>query len=224
MDFKKISIAVLFGLIIISCGDKKEESVENEPLVEVDSMEVADTSEPTSFEANPTMKGWLDFYKKENPQMGMGSFELQKTTKLEMMDGTVSATYDADFDPVYTPFLIHNPSKTMYIDLDSYNWVLDDEGVAMFEADQEVNLVNLKDKTVKRIGFYGPSHRAEDAFWMNDSVFVLLENDDQNQTSFQLVNLAENTISSYLNKEPLKIREEFYNDTRLNKKGVKVLH
>ncbi|SMC35428.1 hypothetical protein [Moheibacter sediminis] len=223
MDFRKISIAVLFGLLIISCSDKKDESVESEPLIETDSAEV-DNSESMSFEQNPTMKGWLGFYKKENPDMGLGNFELQKTSKLDMMEGSVSGTFDSDFDSVYMPFLVFNPSKTMYIDLDSYNWVLDENGIAMFEADQEVNLVNLKDKTVKRIGFYGPSYWAEDAFWMNDSVFVLLENSDQNETSFQLINLQENSTSSYINTKPLKIREDFYNDLRLNRKGVKVLH
>lgn len=224
MDFRKISIAVLFGLIIISCSDKKDESVENERLVDVDSTEVTDISEPISFETNPTMKGWLDFYKKENPEMGLANFELQKTGKLETMEGTVSTIYEPDFDSVYLPFLVFNPSKTMYIDLDSYNWVPDENGNAMFEADQEVNLVNLKDKTVTRVGFYGPSYWAEDAFWMNDSVFVLLENDDQNQTGFRLINLQEKTISSYLNNQPLKVNEIFYNDLRLKKKGVEVLH
>lgn len=223
MNFRKILLVSMLSFFVISCDDKKDESVENEPLSEVDSTDVED-SESMSFEANPTMKGWLDFYKKENPEMGLANFELQKTTKLDMMDGSVSGIFDSEFDSVYMPFLVFNPSKTMYIDLDSYNWVLDKDGNAMFEADQEVNLVNLKDKSVKRIGFYGPSYWAEDAFWMNDSVFVLLENSDQNETSFQLINLKENTISNYINTKPLNIREEFYNDLRLNRKGVKVLH
>lgn len=224
MDFRKISILVLFGFLIISCSDKNEQPVSDESLTKIDSADLEEDSEPMSFEANPTMKGWLDFYKKENPEMGLGNFELEKTTKLDMMEGSVSGIFDPEFDSVYTPFLVFNPSRTMYIDLDSYNWVLDKDGNAMFEPDQEVNLVNLNDKTIKRIGFYGPSHWAEDAFWMNDSVFVLLENSDQNETSFQLINLQENSISSYINKKPLKIREEFYNDQRLNRKGVKVLH
>lgn len=223
MNFRKILLVSMLSFFVISCDDKKDESVENEPLSEVDSTDVED-SESMSFEANPTMKGWLDFYKKENPEMGLANFELQKTAKLDMMDGSVSGTFDPEFDSVYMPFLVFNPSKTMYIDLDSYNWVLDKDGNAMFEADQEVNLVNLKDKSVKRIVFYGPSYWAEDAFWMNDSVFVLLENSDQNETSFQLINLKENTISNYINTKPLNIREEFYNDLRLNRKGVKVLH
>ncbi len=224
MGFRKISILFLVCSFAISCSDKKEESVENEPLAEPDSVNVVENSETINFKENPTMKVWLGFYKKENPEMGLDNFELQKTEKLETMGGSVSGTFDKEFDSVYLPFLIYNPSKTMYVDLDSYNWVLDKNGNAMFEADQEVNLVNLKDETVKRVGFYGPSHWVEDAFWINDSVFVLLENDDQNQTGFQLINLQENSISSYINTKSLKIREEFYNDMRLKSKGIQVLH
>lgn len=223
MGFRKISFVIIFGLIIISCSDKKDQSIENESLVEKDSIST-ENSQSMSFESHPTMKGWLDFYKKENPEMGLGNFEMLETKKLDMMEGSVSGIFDTEFDSVYMPFLIFNPSKTMYLDLDSYNWVLDEDGTAMFEADQEVNLVDLKDNTGKRVGFYGPSHWAEDAFWMNDSVFVLLENSDQNEMSFQLINLKENSISSYINTETLKAREEFYNDLRLNRKGVKVLH
>lgn len=222
MNFRKFFLVSILSFIVISCGDKKEEPVSAEPLEEVDSLNSDNSA--LSFEENTTMKGWLDFYKKENPNMGLSNFELQNTEKLETMEGSVKATFDAEFDSVYKPFLIYNSSKTMYIDLDSYNWVLDDDGTAMFEADQEVNLINLNDKSVTRIGFYGPSHWAEDAFWMSDSVFVLLENNDQNETSFQLINLGENTISSYINTQPLEIREEFYNDLRLGRKGVKALH
>lgn len=223
MDFRKISIAVLFALIIISCSDKKDEPVENEPLFEMDSAEV-DNSESMRFEQNPTMKDWLNFYKKENSEMGLGNFELQETKTLQTMEGSVYGTFDTEFDSVYKPFLIYNPSNTMYVDIDSYNWVLDEDGTAMFEPDQEINLVDVNKKSITRVAFYGPSHWVEDVFWINDSVFVLLENSDQNETSFQLINLQENSISSYINTQPLKISEGFYNDQRLNRKGVKVLH
>lgn len=226
MLLRKIISTTVFSFLIISCSSKNDQPVENESLTETDSLNIEENpnEDALSFESNPTMKGWLNFYKKENPEMGLANFELQETQKLEMMEGTISGTFDEDFDPVYLPFLVYNPSKTMYVDLDSYNWVLDKEGNAMYEADQEVNLVSVKDKTVKRIGFYGPSYWAEDAFWINDSIFVLLENSDQNQTGFRLINLIENTASNYINTQPLKIRDEFYNDLRLQNKGVKVIH
>lgn len=222
MDFRRISIAAIFSFLIISCSGKNEKPVENEPLIEEDSLNFPDNSEALSFESNPTMKGWLNFYRKENAEMGMGNFELKDTEKLETMPGSVNGSFDPEFDTVYNPFLVYNPSKTMYIDLDSYHWSPDKDGKPMFEADQEVNLVSLNDKTVQRIGFYGPSHRAEDAFWMTDSVFVILENNDENKMGFQLYNLMENTVSIYNSNEPLKTGEETYFEARLRKKGVEV--
>lgn len=222
MDFRKITSTVLFGFLIISCSDKKEETINSNPLTTHDTGDEEDALETVSFEENATMKNWLTFYQKDNPELDMGSFEMQQTEKLEMMQGSVKGVFDPEFDSVYEPFLVYNPSKTMYIDLDSYHWSPDKDGKPMFEADQEVNLVSLKDKTVRRIGFYGPSHRAEDAFWMTDSVFVVLENNDENQIGFQLYNLMENTVSNYNTTQTLKSVSNAYFETRLNQKGVEV--
>lgn len=152
--------------------------------------------------------------------MSMGNFELQKTEKLDTIPGSVKGNFDSEFDTVYEPFLIYNPSKTFYIDLDSYHWTLGSEGNPMFEADQEVNLVNMTNKTVSRIGFYGPSYWAEDAFWLTDSVFVILENNDEGQPGFQLINLKEKSVTSYGSIQPLKQNNQDYRKLRLIKKGL----
>ena len=175
-----------------------------------------------SFGENKTLKRWLNFYRKENPGLKLENFKLDESGKLETMKGTVLGSFDPGFDSVYLPFLIYNPPQTMYLDLDSYKWSLDKNGSVMLSVDQEIDLVNLKDKTVTRVAFYGPSYWVEDAFWINDSVFVLLENSDENQVGFRLFNLNENLISIYSYSEPLKIRDEFYNDFRLKNKGIKV--
>ncbi len=225
MDFCKISILSIFLFFIISCSQKNEAPVADEPIIETDSLATEENTDDgfAVFGENKTLQRWLNFYQKENPGLKLENFKLQGSEKLEMMEGSVAGSFDEDFDSVYLPFLVYNPSKTLYLDLDSYNWVLDKEGNALFEADQEVNLVNLKEKTVKRIAFYGSSYWAEDAFWVTDSAFVLLQNNDQNEIEFRLYNLKDNSVSSYFYSEPLKIRDEFYNDSRLKNKGVKVL-
>jgi len=176
-----------------------------------------------AFDENRTLQRWLNFYQQENPDLKLENFEFLESKKLETMKGTVSGIFDPEFDSVYLSFLIYNPSKTMYLDLDSYHWTLDKDGNALFEAGQEIDLVNLKDKTVTRVAFFGPPYWAEDAFWVTDSAFVLLQNSDRNEAGFQLFNLKENSVSTYSYSEPLKIRDEFYNDFRLKNKGIKVL-
>lgn len=226
MNFKTVATVILFSVFSISCSDKKDGPVENEKITSTDSMDTILPESKSKFaeiEQNSTLSRWLEFYQKQNPDLNLNEFEIQHKDKLETMKGNVLGSFHAGFDSVYLPFLIYNPSKTMYLDLDSYNWILDENGIAMFEADQEVNLVNLKDKTVKRIAFFGPSHWIEDAFWISDSKFVLLQNSDENQTGFQIVDLENDSVQTYLYSKPLKINDKFYNDLRLKRKGIEIL-
>ena len=222
MKTPKLPFLFIFFFSILSCTDKKE-PIESNPLPETDSTAYETPDKTLSFEESPVMQDWLNFYRQENPGMGMADFELEKTQKLETIPGTVNGNFDPEFDTVYEPFLVYNPSKTLYIDLDSYHWSLDKDGNALFEADQEINLINLNNQTVERIGFYGPSYRVEDAFWLTDSVFVLLEKSDGDEAGFRLFNLQENTVTDYVNTQPLKTGEQSYHDFRLSKKGVEIL-
>jgi len=225
MDFGKISVFSIFSFLIISCSQKNDMPVVEESLNETD-VPITDEAPSDGFAAfgeNRTLQRWLNFYQQENPDLKLENFEFLESKKLETMKGTVSGIFDPEFDSVYLSFLIYNPSKTMYLDLDSYHWTLDKDGNALFEAGQEIDLVNLKDKTVTRVAFFGPPYWAEDAFWVTDSAFVLLQNSDRNEAGFQLFNLKENSVSTYSYSEPLKIRDEFYNDSRLKNKGIKVL-
>lgn len=216
----KYSIYFLLTLSLINCNDKKDSAIDAESLSETDSIVYETSPSIRSLEEIPTMNNWLNFYKIHNPEFSLGNFELQKTEKLETMTGSVSGKFDPEFDSTYEPFLIYNPSKTFYIDLDSYHWTLDGEGNPMFEADQEVNLVNLNDQSVSRIAFYGPSYWAEDAFWLTDSVFVILVNNDENLPGFQLFNLEESSVTSYGSSQPLNQEIQDYRKERFIKKGI----
>jgi hypothetical protein len=226
MNFKTVATVILFSAFSVFCSDKKDGPVENEKITSTDSISTIFPESKSKFaeiEQSSTLNRWLKFYQKQNPDLNLNEFEIQNTEKLETMKGNVLGSFDPGFDSAYLPFLVYNPSKTMYLDLDSYNWILDENGIAMFEADQEVNLVNLKDKTVKRVAFFGPSNWVEDAFWVSDSKFVLLENTDENQTGFQIVDLESDSVQTYFYSKPLKINDEFYNDLRLKKNGIRVL-
>src|SRR5690606_11292146 len=115
-----------------------------------------------------------------------------------------------------------NPSKTFYLDIDSYNWTKDKEGNALFEADQEINLVNLKEKTVNRVAFFGPSYWVDDAFWVSDSIFILLQNNDENIPEITTYNLKDNSVFLYRNDEPIQKTDSSYTQSRLEQKGVKM--
>ena len=126
----------------------------------------------------------------------------------EWISGTVHATFDKEFDPVYLPFLVYSPDKTRYVDFDSYQWTLID-GEPQFEADQEVNLVDLKNKTVQRIAFRGPSAVIEDVYWQNDSVVVLLENFDS-VPLIHKINLNNRSETTYTGTVKVKAKSAYF--------------
>ena len=202
MKFKLIAGLLIFSLFIFSCSDKKDESIADEPIENSDSIQYSEEPEIeksalADVGTNSTFQQWLKYFRQNGADLSMVNFNLEKNRKLELMNGNIKAIFDSGFQEFYEPFLIYNPSKTMYLDIDSYHWTLDKEGMPLFEADQEINLVNLKEKTVNRVAFFGPSYWVDDAFWVSDSIFILLENNFDNQPDIQVFNLKENIISQY---------------------------
>lgn len=227
MKIRSLLISFVFSVLFFSCSDKKEESVSDEVLNEMDSVstvEEPETEKSTLLDltSNATFQNWLEYYQSANPAFTTGNFNLEQTQKLEMQPGNVVGNFEPEFDKTYEPFLIYNPSKSMYLDIDSYNWSKDNEGVAQFEADQEVNLVDVKKKTVNRVAFFGPSHWVDDAFWVSDSIFILLQNNDENLPEISTYNLKDNSVFLFRNHEPIQKTDSSYTQSRLEKKGVTV--
>jgi len=226
MKIKLIAGLLIFSFFTFSCSDKKDESVADETIGNSDSIRYAEPETEKSalanLNSNTTFQNWLKYYQSADKSFSMGNFNLEESKKLEMQPGNVAGIFDSTFDKTYEPFLIYNPSKTFYLDIDSYNWTKDKEGNALFEADQEINLVNLKEKTVNRVAFFGPSYWVDDAFWVSDSIFILLQNNDENIPEITTYNLKDNSVFLYRNDEPIQKTDSSYTQSRLEKKGVKM--
>lgn len=227
MKTRFLLVSFAFSALFLSCSDKKDESVSEEVLTEMDSISSVEEPETeksalSDLASNATFENWLEHYQSANPAFTTGNFNLEQTQKLEMMPGNVKGNFEPEFDKTYEPFLIYNPSKTFYLDIDSYNWSKDEEGVAQFEADQEVNLVDVKKKTVNRVAFFGPSHWVDDAFWVSDSIFILLQNNDENIPEISTYNLKDHSVFLFRNHEPIQKTDSSYTKSRLEKKGVKL--
>lgn len=228
MKSKSIILSLLFSVVLFSCSDKKDEAVSEENLTETDSLDYAEEPETENsaladLQSNATFKNWFTHYQSTDKSLSMGNFNLEQTQKLEMQPGNVKGNYEPEFDKTYEPFLIYNPSKTFYLDIDSYNWSKDGEGFAQFEADQEVNLVDVKKKTVNRVAFFGPSYWVDDAFWVSDSIFILLQNSDENVPEISTYNLKDNSVFLFRNDAPIQKSDSSYIKMRLAKKGVKMM-
>src|SRR5699024_7941570 len=109
-------------------------------------------------------------------------------------------------------------------DIDSYYWQIreneEEEEEILYNADQEINLIDLKDSTVNRIAFRGPSFTVEDAFWKNENTVVLLEGTYESSPNINVIDLAEKQIYSYSYPDTLNKRS-FYVEERIKEKTEK---
>lgn len=144
------------------------------------------------------------------------TFKLESTTNLNLESGNIFGTFDKEFNSIYAPFLVYSPNKEQYVDFDSYHWSLEGK-TPQFEIDQEINLVNVKNKTIKRIGFRGSNELVEDAYWKNDSTVVLLENMNSTTPRISLINLTAQTSFIYTSSCTLNPKSE-YSSIRIQNK------
>lgn len=209
---KPITIIVL--LSVVSCSKKMPQPI-------------ADNTKKKSQQAaifkdnsvDSVYKNWLTYYVNHDKhfrpdaikKFGESGFDADR-------EGSIVAVYDHDFDKIYTPFLVYNPSKTKYLDFE--NWVLADDGTPGFDVDQELNLVDLKAKKVRKIAFYGSNSWVEDAYWKNDSVFVTLGNSYDKVLSKIEYNLNTHKKVGYQFVDTLNFVSE-YTKERLKSRGIK---
>ena len=111
-------------------------------------------------EEDSILTAWSQYYQKENPNFKPELFLLKETSPISYRESSVDILHQKGFNEIYKPFLVFNKSRDHYIDFDSYNWFIDPNGNAGYEADQQVVVVDLKKKSAKQIAFFGPS------FWV----------------------------------------------------------
>lgn len=117
--------------------------------------------------------------------------------------------------------MVFNATKTKYIDFDSYYWHLDKYNEVSFEADQQVNLIDMERKTKQQIGFFGPSFTIENAFWKGDSIVVLLGNTYEKVPFKVKYNLQSGKQTFYQSKDTLQFEKPYFKE-RLRQQGLKV--
>lgn len=199
-------------LLFFSCGDAKDS-----PKIATSDSPVVVSEVPELFEDNhSTFQKWVNYYVSLDSGFYQNTFKLESTTNLNLESGNIFGTFDKEFNSIYAPFLVYSPNKEQYVDFDSYHWSLEGK-TPQFEIDQEINLVNVKNKTIKRIGFRGSNELVEDAYWKNDSTVVLLENMNSTTPRISLINLTAQTSFIYTSSCTLNPKSE-YSSIRIQNK------
>ncbi len=208
----KSVLYLLFIISVVSCQTKGEKSkTTTTAKVGVEKLQLKTAS-------NSTLAEWVEYYQLTNPQFKLSDFEKKETVALSYEKGDVFGTFDKEFDPLYEAFFVYSLSMNKYIDFDSYSWFVDENGDYGAEPDQSINLVDLKKKTVQRIGFRGPSQWVEDAFWKTEYVVILLENTDENQPVITEIDFENNKVTHYSYPGKLKGTTQ-YSQKRFERKS-----
>lgn len=206
----------LILLLFFSC----EKKVKTNPNQNLETPKVENSTKATANDSTE-LRPWFQYYQKENADFRSASFNLKQTSPISYQNSSVNILNQKGFNEIYKPFLVFNGSKSKYLDFDSYQWFLQPDGSAGFEADQQVVLVDFKKKEAKQIAFFGPSYWIEDAYWKGDSVAVLLGNTYEKVPFMMKYNFTKNEVQHFEYPDTLKI-ETPYSKIRLRSKGVKV--
>lgn len=196
--------------------DKKEPNIISERI------EISTELEKLNIDSNSnnTLKDWLNYYQKMEPTFSLEQFDFQFTDTLTITQGNVFGNFDKNFDPIYSDFLVYRTDKKQYVDFDSYQWTLDENKTPLFSPDQEINLIDIENQSVNRIGFRGPFQWVENVFWENDSTIVLLENSGDKQPIITKLNLKSKIIKVFNYKDTLDFDSK-YSELRFKEKGIK---
>lgn len=207
---KKYYIILISCFWMFSCKEvKKQENQKDER---------SDHQLGIEHVSHPDLLHWLQYYQTTiDSSFSIDNFVFELETEIPKTEGSVLALFDDSFDKIYTDFLIYSPNQKKYIDIDSYQWSLDtNTNAPMFEADQEITLVDLESEKAWRIGFLGPSYVVENALWQNDSIVLLLQNSYDQVPSIQKVNVNTFSKSTYNYNDTLAKKSD-YRIIRINK-------
>lgn len=208
---------ILFLLVIFcSCQKLSKISQDKQPVKKTEEF-----SEKLSQKDCHQIETWIQYYQKENPDFECALFDFKNRSQISELEASILTINDKDFDNIYKPFLIFNKSQTKYLDFDSNQWFLGEDGTAAFEVDQQVVLVDVKSGKSTQIAFSGSSQWFEDGFWENDSVAVLVGNSYEKIPFVIRYNFTQNTREFYQYSDTLK-NDSSYSKNKLLRYGIRV--
>lgn len=166
-------------LIAVSCkNNAKKEPQAPEALKEDSVTETLDTLLSAETVQSFSTTGFSDYAKKQVTGFDWNKFRMISSWQEDSM--LISPFKPGkDFYTAYGPFLKYSPDSSQFIDLDSYNIDIKKDARGRFIGNElgpdfEVSLVDVENKTRRRLVFLGPGGSVEDAVWLDNNTLVLI--------------------------------------------------
>lgn len=216
---KKFLLIICIALFSIHCGSKEDES-----SVSADNILLYDMGDTLAQQHIPSsIQNWFTYYKQIDKGFTLGNFKASGVNlHIADLPKAISKGNEAAFNAIH----FYSTDKKKYLDLFSYNYMLDKGKYVAGEIDQQVVLVDQQNGSKKQLMYYGPTQWAEAAGWLNDHSFLLAvssKTDDDKHirselflfnltdslyTNFQLDHLLDRNV---LSKQPVRYVESYLN-------------
>jgi hypothetical protein len=186
-----------------------------------------DTTEKES-EIVPSPEAAL--FQKSFPQLFSFYSSQDSSFSPEVFQRAVEKNLDSSAYPInqqelkpYYPYFIYSPDSSHAIDIYSYNIIFEKRnGKTIAQAsgpDTEAGLIDMKNKTRKRVLFGGSSMVILDGAWLDNHEFLLAGGEIIGNKLFQphiwQINIPQNTIQNIIYEDSLTVKPTEYQDKRL---------
>ena len=216
---RKNILIICIALIAVQCGTSDKDSAD-----QADNILLYDTGDTMQQDILPkSVQEWLAFYQKIDTQFTIGHFR-SSGVNLHIADlpNAISKGNEASFKHLH----FYSTDQKKYLDLYSYNYLLNKGRYVTGEIDQQVVLADLTNGSKKQLMFYGPSQSAETAGWLNDHSFILAtssktEDEKHVKAEILLFNLKDSLYTNFqldhtipqdiMAKQPFSFLDAFIN-------------
>jgi hypothetical protein len=212
------SIALAIAtLLIFSCTNRNAEPKASEQ----ETTEKESETVP-SPEAALLQKSFPDLFSFYSSQDSSFSPELFQKAQENVLDSNAYPINQQELKPYY-PYFIYSPDSNHAIDIYSYNIIFEKrDGKTIAQAtgpDIEAALIDLNNKTRKRVLFGGSTMVILDASWLDNHEFLLTGGEIIGNKLFQphiwQINIIQNTIQNIIYEDSLTVRPVEYQDKRM---------
>lgn len=208
-------IPLLFVLVLLACNNNNSSKKVDKNTIEEEEIPYVD---PVQQEISSAFPPAYQFFSARDSSFDASKFQQMSSQKINNPDLKLSETLKS-----YDPLFIFNADSSYAIDLYSYNYILQRRNgetvVNHAGPDVEAALIDLKNKTRKRIYFGGSSSALLDAKWTTKDEFFLLMGEIIEQSKFQprilQYRLQDSSANEFVYTDTLRLSVEDYEDRRL---------
>lgn len=169
MRYKRIILAWAMITLLVQCRQRDQEASEQEAMQDPP-MEIKEDDTLSLKQTPAAIREWLAYYSKLDSGFRLGRF---RASGVDLHFDNLPDASRTPTDSLFRKLFVYSPDSSHYLDLVSYNHLLDKGKLMPGEADQQVVLADTRKGIRKQLMYHGPSQLAEAAGWAGNKTFMI---------------------------------------------------